>query len=129
LRHLRDAGKFNFEEEFFEKYFFKDDHLQKYIAEYEENVPKSKEVYAKELLLYSFTFALFNIFILKISAECENMFKAVDEKKSNVKNSHLDIVGIVGATCTHGIPMRFVNVLSGGEKYVLSFGIGMENAS
>jgi hypothetical protein len=38
------AGKFDFEEEFNNKFFLNDGQLQEYVAEYETNIPKSKEV-------------------------------------------------------------------------------------
>jgi len=33
-----------------------------------------------------------------------------------MKYSHLDVTGVVGTTCTHGIPLKFLNITSGGER-------------
>lgn len=60
-----------------------------------------------------------NINSSQIRSECESSFRAADEKKALQKNqSKLDISGIVGTTCGHGIPLKFIDIRSGGERLV-----------
>ncbi|CAB5357577.1 unnamed protein product [Rhizophagus irregularis] len=37
-------------------------------------------------------------------------FKAANEKNSIILSNALDISGVVGTTCKHGIPMKFLNI-------------------
>jgi hypothetical protein len=44
-------------------------------------------------------------------------FKAANEKNSKILSNALDISGVVGTTCKHGIPMKFLNIKTG-ERYL-----------
>ncbi|CAB4386867.1 unnamed protein product [Rhizophagus irregularis] len=47
---------------------------------------------------------------------CMKAFKAANEKNSKILSNALDISGVVGITCKHGIPMKFLNIKTG-ERY------------
>ncbi|EXX55967.1 hypothetical protein RirG_220460 [Rhizophagus irregularis DAOM 197198w] len=50
---------------------------------------------------------------------CMKAFKAVNEKNSKILSNALDISGVVGTTCKHGIPVKFLNIKTG-ERLVYS---------
>ncbi|CAB4435201.1 unnamed protein product [Rhizophagus irregularis] len=43
---------------------------------------------------------------------CMKAFKAANEKNSIILSNALDISGVVGTTCKHGIPMKFLNIIT-----------------
>ncbi len=44
-------------------------------------------------------------------------FKAANEKNSKPLSNALDISGVIGTMCKHGIPMKFLNIKTG-ERYI-----------
>src|SRR5439155_19006112 len=48
---------------------------------------------------------------------CENNFKMANQKNTK-KCDVKDETGVFGCTCRHGVPLRFLNLKSMGEKYV-----------
>jgi hypothetical protein len=58
LRHLTKAGKYDYEEDFFTRYFSTDCELQEYIENYEQNVRKSTKACIKNKISGSLCFLL-----------------------------------------------------------------------
>ncbi|CAB5180165.1 unnamed protein product [Rhizophagus irregularis] len=91
LRRLKIGGNDNTEEDYYSKYFMDDKFFD----------------FEKLYLQY----------LQKESSEendpCMKAFKAANKKNSKILSNALDISGVVGTTCKHGIPMKFLNIKTG----------------
>ncbi|CAB5391928.1 unnamed protein product [Rhizophagus irregularis] len=58
---------------------------------------------------------------------CMKAFKVANEKNSKILSNALDISGVVGITCKHGIPMKFLNIKTG-ESVISIYSVSVFHA-
>ncbi|PKY54563.1 hypothetical protein RhiirA4_473448 [Rhizophagus irregularis] len=103
--------------------------FRQYILVKKEKIKNKKiHVIQKKIIILNILFdfeKLYLQYLQKESSEendpCMKAFKAANEKNSIILSNALDISGVVGTTCKHGIPMKFLNIKTGERLLLLDY--------
>ncbi|PKK59661.1 hypothetical protein RhiirC2_794513 [Rhizophagus irregularis] len=86
-----------------------------------KNSCNSEEDYYSKYFMDDKFFDFEKLYLQYLQKESSELLRQQMKQNSKILSNALDISGVVGTTCKHGIPMKFLNIKTGESKYKLSF--------